>query len=210
MIFIDMLQRKRSVTSRLIPTSIIALVCLLMARCSDGSGFAGSNGKKSEVRREKANGESDLESPPIDANKETGDQGSKTIDSMESSEAPSHAIKKGSFAAWTDPKNPQDRQSYTINIEVRLPPNTASYNLSDLDGTVRGTDYFVRNFGVWDLTEGVFLPPPFRTSFEFKGSKATIRVPIPGGARNVRDVIKIKSSLLKESQEMELEFGRMP
>lgn len=192
---------------RTILTTLLALVTPFLIQCGDSSGFAGSSGKHKDFRGDESSKETYSGEESLATENRISSQNSKTSDAQEASEAPQHAIRKGSFAAWTEPKNPQNRQDYTINIEVRLPSQTGSYSLGDVEGTVRGSDYYVRNFGTWDLTDGDSLPSRLRTSFNIKGTKAVIRVPIPGGARYVRDVIRVKSSLLQESQELELKFG---
>ncbi|MCG8585446.1 MAG: hypothetical protein MI757_12110 [Pirellulales bacterium] len=54
--------------------------------------------------------------------------------------APSYAVRKGSFAAWTVPKDPRPLRPYKIIIQVTLPKDIEEYTKNDLRGYVTGTD----------------------------------------------------------------------
>ena len=54
--------------------------------------------------------------------------------------APSYAVRKGSFAAWTVPKDPRPLRPYKIIIQVTLPKDIKVYSKDDLRGYVSGTD----------------------------------------------------------------------
>ena len=108
---------------------------------------------------------------------------------------PSFAVTKGSFSAWTQPRDPEPNRQYVIVIQVRLPPAIREYRGSDLTGKVTGTDTY----------EKVIR---FKTTDKFpvKDGAVEIRIPIPGGAQRVRDTIRIESRLLREKQTLRIEF----
>ena len=126
------------------------------------------------------------------------------------------AVTKGSFTAFTIPANPKPRDVYSIVIEVRLPDDVKEYRVNDLVGEVRGSDkyvqkipydkdapyasgYPVENAGIKVLTNSTVL--------EVEKNRVQIIVKVPGAARMVKDVIKIRSRKLKEEQELTLVFG---
>ena len=129
------------------------------------------------------------------------------------------AVTKGSFTAWTSPQNPMPRQNYQIIIEVRLPNDIEKYRLSDLTGTVKGSDSFERRIP-YDGRQRFFStsfytdennqlkPVDGRTIVQVRENKIQLVVTIPGGENEVRDTIKISSRRLKEKQELELVFGK--
>ena len=108
---------------------------------------------------------------------------------------PSHAQTKGSFSAWTDPRDPKPNENYSIVIQIRLPEKIKKYRGSDLTGTVTGTDRYKQTIR-------------FRYSEQFpvEDGLVEIRIPVPGGGFRVRDTIRIESKLLKEKQTFEIEF----
>ena len=126
------------------------------------------------------------------------------------------AVTKGSFTAFTIPANPKPREVYSIVIEVRLPDDVKEFRVSDLVGEVRGSDkyvqkipydkdapyaagYPVENAGIKVLTSSTVL--------NVEKNRVQIIVKVPGAARMVKDVIKIRSRKLKEEQELTLVFG---
>ncbi len=126
------------------------------------------------------------------------------------------AVTKGSFTAFTIPANPKPREVYSIVIEVRLPDDVKEFRVSDLVGEVRGSDkyvqkipydkdapyaagYPVENAGIKVLTSSSVL--------NVEKNRVQIIVKVPGAARMVKDVIKIRSRKLKEEQELTLVFG---
>lgn len=129
------------------------------------------------------------------------------------------AVTKGSFTAWTSPEKPEPGQNYRIIIEVRLPNDVKRYRLSDLTGTVKGSDSFQRRIPFDRRTQ--FKSSSFyidkdnrqkeitgRDTVTVRENKIQMVVVIPGGANEVRDVIQISSRRLHEKQELELVFGR--
>ncbi|WP_145265815.1 hypothetical protein [Calycomorphotria hydatis] len=111
----------------------------------------------------------------------------------------SGAVTKGSFTAWTIPEDPIPGQNYSIIIQIKLPENLEKklrfFPLRDLSGMVRGTDGYMQRlpgvgFSRLPIKEGVVQYP----------------ILVPGAARLVKDKIKVRSKMLQEVQELELEF----
>lgn len=126
------------------------------------------------------------------------------------------AVTKGSFTAWTEPKNPVEGQPYKIIIEIRIPKDVVRYRSSDLSGFVLGTDGWKqklpidtrlapggtassRNGKTFVLRRNAYLPVVDR--------KVQLIVGVLGAERLVRDTITVKSRLLNEQQKIELVFG---
>ena len=114
----------------------------------------------------------------------------------------SGAVSKGSFTAWTNPKDPAPGEKYLIIIQIKLPPKLKRYPLKDLEGKVVGTDGYEREIPDDEIEKKYptgYLP--------VKGNQTQLVVGIPGGARLVKDRIHIKSlKILKEQQILEIEF----
>ncbi len=108
---------------------------------------------------------------------------------------PSFAVTKGSFSAWTVPRDPDPGRQYVIVIQVRLPKAIREYRGSDLTGMVTGTDMYKQVI-------------KFKTTDKFpvKEGAVEIRIPVPGAAKLVRDTIRIESKLLREKQTLKIEF----
>lgn len=108
---------------------------------------------------------------------------------------PSFAVTKGSFSAWTEPRDPDPGRQYVILIQVRLPKTIREYRGSDLTGMVIGTDQYKQVI-------------KFKTTDKFpvKDGAVEIRVAVPGAAKLVRDTIRIESRLLREKQTLRIEF----
>ncbi|MGE0173582.1 MAG: hypothetical protein AB7T49_12365 [Oligoflexales bacterium] len=114
-----------------------------------------------------------------------------------SQNVPEKAVTKGSFSAWTEPFDPKPGKDYDIVIEVRLPDGTSGYKKSDLSGQLIGTDGYEQEIGEF--------PEPVE-EFSVQGTKAQLRIEVPGAQKKVRDVIQIRSKLLKEEQSLEIVF----
>lgn len=103
--------------------------------------------------------------------------------------------RKGKFAAWTVPTDPQPRQPYLIVIEVQWPKTKDRKQLqarkTDLTGTVEGTDDW---FQIIEQT-GRFIP-----------RSSQMVIPVPGAERYVQDTIKVRSRILDEEQELHITF----
>ncbi|MHC4875263.1 MAG: hypothetical protein ACYTGL_02115 [Planctomycetota bacterium] len=124
-------------------------------------------------------------------------------------------VSAGSFTAWTVPKDPAPGEDYKIVIMIRVPEKHRRYRISDLSGSVTGTDGFTLEvpFGkfrnrygtrIQRSTELVF--PGRRDSARVVDGKVQVVVDIPGAARLVEDTIELKSRMLKEEQTLKIEF----
>jgi len=106
-----------------------------------------------------------------------------------------NVVRKGSFTAWTVPSDPRPRQKYLIIIQVDWPePKPGEKVLrgrGDVRGTVEGTD-------------GYFLIIERHSRYISKARQ--IVIPIPGAERNVRDLIRVHSRSLDESQQLLIDF----
>lgn len=124
------------------------------------------------------------------------------------------AVTKGSFTAFTIPARPAEKQAYLIVIEIKLPDGVKTYRASDLSGFVKGSDGYEQKLPVDSRfpsaarypSKGKILQLESSTSLAVESNRAQIIVRIPGGARQVRDRISIRSKRLRESQELELTF----
>ena len=129
--------------------------------------------------------------------KGTGDakEGQGTSMSIAGLKIPGHAQTKGSFSAWTDPRDPKPGEDYFVVILIRLPGNVTKLRGSDVTGNVIGTDSYRQaiRFKSTDL-----LP--------IKNGVVEIRIAVPGAARLVRDTIRVESKILREKQIFEIEF----
>jgi hypothetical protein len=135
---------------------------------------------------------------------------------------PSHAVTKGSFSAWTEPKDPEPGHNYQIIIQVRLAEKllkNGKYRLSDITGLVRGTDTYQlpikfnskQSIAPKDGTVELVIrtpnrPPAPATAVVLEDGIVQLSIEIPGAAQLVRDTIRIESKLLKEKQVIELVF----
>ncbi len=124
-------------------------------------------------------------------------------------------VSAGSFTAWTVPKDPAPGEDYKIVIMIRVPEKHRRYRVSDLSGSVTGTDGFslevpfgkFRNrYGtrIQRSTELVF--PSRRDSARVIDGKVQIVIDVPGATRLVEDTIELKSRMLKEDQTLKIEF----
>ncbi|WP_166819760.1 hypothetical protein [Thalassoroseus pseudoceratinae] len=112
---------------------------------------------------------------------------------------PPQALKKGSFAVWTEPRDPIPKEPYYIIIDVdisSLDKKLKSYPKRDLSGSVVGTDNYEQDFG--GRRERGNLP--------IVDEHVRMKVLVPGAARLVRDTIKVKSKLLNEEQTITIVF----
>lgn len=108
---------------------------------------------------------------------------------------PKYAVTKGSFSAWTEPRDPVPGISYEIVIQFRLPSNVTVYRGSDLTGKVIGTDGYEQ---IIRFNRG--------QTFNVQDGSVQVRIRVPGAAQLVRDTIRIESKLLREKQKIEIEF----
>jgi hypothetical protein len=140
---------------------------------------------------------------------------------------PKNAVRKGSFAAWTtpvyddfyprpfgapDPKpgdSPAAMQNYWITIQIKVPGDRKRYPIRDLIGEVIGTDGYRQAIpkGMFQLSKDGKLKPLLEaTQVEVVDGLVQFVVRVPGARRLVRDTIAVKSKLLKEEQELKIEF----
>lgn len=126
------------------------------------------------------------------------------------------AVTKGSFTAFTIPANPKPLETYSIVIEVRLPDDVKKYRVSDLSGEVRGSDRYTQKLPFDSTRPGAsgfpginqtVTPLKSSTILNVVNNKVQIVVKVPGAAKMVRDVIRIRSSKLREEQELTIVFG---
>lgn len=126
-----------------------------------------------------------------------------------------NAVTAGSFTAWTIPEDPEPAKDYAIVIEIKIPDRIKTYRLVDLSGVVIGTDLYSQQIP-YDPRN------PSSTATVRDGKPVTLRdnraqVPIvdgrvqliirvPGAAELVKDRIKVRSRLLKEEQDLEIQF----
>lgn len=114
---------------------------------------------------------------------------------------PEKVVKKGSFSVFTIPVDPEPGKSYDIVITVDLSSadEISNYKQSDLTGSIMGTDGFM--YGLGSNLDGI-------ETFNFMPEKlqAVLKITIPGAIKNTKDTVKINSSLLEESQTIELVF----
>ena len=108
---------------------------------------------------------------------------------------PESAITKGSFTVWTEPEDPRPRMPYDIVIQIKLPEGSKQYRLNDLSGKVIGTDGYVK-----------VIKYPSNERRGVKDGVAQVSIRIPGAAQLIRDVIEVRSRLLKEEQSIEIVF----
>ena len=143
-----------------------------------------------------------LYSPDIGLTTEQGNKigpkqpGSVSSGSLTIKNSPgSKAITKGSFTVWTVPEDPGPGHSYWIVIQVKHKKALVNYTRTDLSGTVVGTDNY-----------RALIASHQPAKFQVKSNMARLALKIPGGAKLVKDVIKIKSSMLNEAQTVTITF----
>lgn len=126
------------------------------------------------------------------------------------------AVTKGSFTAFTIPANPNPRETYSIVIEIRLPDEFKRYEVRDLVGEVQGSDGYKQKLPYdKDVPSAAGFPAENQririlnasTVLDVVKNRVQIVVKVPGAARLVKDVIRIRSKKLKEEQELTLVFG---
>ena len=109
--------------------------------------------------------------------------------------APAMAISKGSFSVWTEPTHPIAGDPYRIIIQVCLPDGVVKYNIADLEGVVVGSDGYRKP-----------IPGFLRGFLPVEGGYARLIIPIVSADAKVKDTVYIRSKLLKEAQQLLIEF----
>ncbi len=152
----------------------------------------------------------------------SGGNGSRKVDKVEgvysgedSVKLPEKAIQKGSFTAYAVPPNPAIKQNYKIIIIVDLKNanNTSNYTKADLSGTLAGTDGYMYHLGS-ERAHGKFPASVYGQSryetfqSDVTTNEARYEIFVPASnIQSTKDVITIGSSLLKETQTLEIVFG---
>ena len=128
--------------------------------------------------------------------------------------AKGRVVKRGSFAAWTVPLDPEPEKEYTIVIQVKLPATLRRYRASDLSGIVQGSDRYVQTIpwdGRWPnvtltVRGGRLVVVKKKDHLPVRNGIAQLLIRVPPAEKLVRDTIRIRSRLLKEEQTLEIVF----
>ena len=126
-----------------------------------------------------------------------------------------NAVTRGSFTAWTIPEDPAPAKDYVIVIEIKVPDRIKTYRLVDLSGVVIGTDLYSQQIP-YDprnpsSTAAVRDGKPVtlrdnRAQVPIVDGRVQLMIRVPGAAELVKDRIKVRSRLLKEEQDLEIQF----
>jgi hypothetical protein len=127
------------------------------------------------------------------------------------------AVTKGSFTAWTVPKDPRPGQDYKIVIQIQVPETIKRYRVADLSGRVIGTDKYTLDipYEIQFNRYGTKIQKTRTGDLEFvrKGDYARVVdgqvqvvVNVEGAKQLVQDTIEVKSRMLKEEQKLEIVF----
>lgn len=170
---------------------------------------------------------------PASAGESQGDGVGDIVGEGMATLVPENAVTAGSFTAFTTPTfnavfpkrfgvpepepgdAPQPRQPYYITIQVKVPDGRKTYALSDLSGTVIGTDGWRQTFpfdryrgrsSVFVMSRDGKLVRPGNTVRVVDGVVQLV-VLVPGAVALVKDVIQVESKMLEEAQTLELVFG---
>lgn len=124
-------------------------------------------------------------------------------------------VSKGSFSAWTVPEDPEPRKDYMIVIRIKLPEKTRLYRISDLSGKVEGSDAYVqhlpfdperKDLGARSEVGGQIVRLRSSSRMRVIKNHVQVMIPVKGGDTLVRDTIHVRSRMLKEDQQLEIEF----
>jgi hypothetical protein len=128
------------------------------------------------------------------------------------------AVTKGSFTAWTVPKDPKPGQDYKIVIQIKVPETVKRYRIADLSGRVIGTDKYTLDIPYENQFNryGTKIQKSLRSDkleFVKRGdyarivdSQVQVIVNVEGAKQLVQDTIEVKSRMLKEEQKLEIVF----
>jgi len=108
---------------------------------------------------------------------------------------PEYAVTKGSFTVWTAPKDPEPGEDYQVIIEVQLPAQIRRYPVRDLSGEIIGTDGWRQP-----------IPGEKQGYVGVEENRARLEFRVPGAPRLVRDVVEVRSRILKEQQTLKIVF----
>lgn len=178
------------------------LAALLLNACNDGSFSGGASRATTEKKPEPEKEETAAE--PLGKSKE-GEAVPRSISTPVPTNTNPTSVTKGSFTARAEPPNPGRLQNYRIIIDIKLPPGTTNYPLTDLSGFLSGTDGYTQripeSYGGCDAQS--FGQPNFSVS----GNIATISLCVPGASiPSTRDTVDIRSTLLNEHQDLSIQF----
>lgn len=141
--------------------------------------------------------------------------------------APGNAVRAGKFTAFAQPiishgfgdnsreelgkpgDSPGHKQDYYIVIHIKVGSVRKTYPISDLVGSIIGTDGYRQT-----VPQGMFVlnpsgtPEPLKADKRIKVTRGVVQllVRVPGGESGVRDQIALKSKILKEEQKLQLVF----
>jgi len=126
-------------------------------------------------------------------------------------------VRKGSFAAWTVPKDPRPGQAYDIVVQIQLPKTLRRYPISDLTGRVVGTDKYtldipyenqLNRYGtkIQKRKGGPLVFAKRRDYVIVVDARAQVIIHVEGAEQLVEDTIEVRSRMLKENQKLEIEF----
>lgn len=189
-------------------TSIHIAACLMplaLAGCSS-TGFTGSSSTQAPPNPAPATSTATPQTNPTPA------PSPSPSTSSTHPPTPANAVTKGSFTVWAVPPDPQPLEDYQIYLTATLPSNVASYQESDLSGTVNGTDGYSQQLsqsvkhsgagGVFNVTTLTTVPPQFTVN----GNVAELVIWVPGASAHVNDTVNVRSALLNESQSIQIQF----
>lgn len=127
-------------------------------------------------------------------------------------------VTKGSFTAWTVPKDPKPGQDYKIVIQIQVPETVKRYRIADLSGRVIGTDKYTLDIPYENQFNryGTKIQKSTRSEkldFVKRGdyarvvdNRVQVIVNVEGAKQLVQDTIEVKSRMLKEEQKLEIVF----
>lgn len=109
--------------------------------------------------------------------------------------APPDAVTQGSFSVWAEPRSPKIGEPYRIFVQIRLPDDVTEYDWSDLQGMIVGSDGYRKP-----------IPPVRQGSIAVQNGFVRFSVAVVSADQAVNDTIYVRSKLLKETQELRLQF----
>ena len=126
-------------------------------------------------------------------------------------------VRKGSFAAWTVPKDPRPNEDYDIVIQIQLPKERTRYPISDLSGRVVGTDDYTlsipyeiqfNRYGtkIQRTRNGPLVFAKKRDNVFVVDNQVQVIVHVEGAKQLVQDRIEVRSRMLKEEQNLRIQF----
>jgi len=209
---------------------MIVFISIFFLACGQSENFYGNQDStnKEELSIETEKTPENLISQVQKTNSEQNHKDLKDDDNLpDSVYAPDSAVvvQKGSFTVWTNPKDPLPNENYRIFIEVNLTSVDYSFDYSDIEGTVDGTDSYFAIFGgmnssyndkssAKEIIDGVPFDELFNSNGKFHkqilffkdGKTALYGIDIPGANYLVKDTIKVKWPNNNEEQEIDLVF----